>query len=89
MKSDITEKLINTLKSNHLSHLIVNQNKHNKDSTSHSPSDLDNEEQKVITDDEYRQSGKNKPKIITGKLPSAFSNPQVKHKNKQNDQYIK
>lgn len=42
-----------------------------------------------MTDDEYRQGGKNKPKIITGKLPSAFSNPQIKYKNKQTDNYMK
>lgn len=68
---------------------MANQNKHNKENTSQSPRDVDDEEHKVITDDEYRQSGKNKPKIITGKLPSAFSNPHNKHKSKQNDQYIK
>lgn len=64
-------------------------NKHNKENTSHSPiAGKINDEQKVSEDD-YRQGGKSKPKIITGKLPSAFSNPQIKYKSKPNDQYIK
>lgn len=69
---------------------MVDLNRQNKENTSHSPRALgDDDEHKVMTDDEYRQGGKSKPKIITGKLPSAFSNPQIKYKNKQNEQYIK
>jgi hypothetical protein len=69
---------------------MVSLNRHNKENTSHSPRGKgDDDEHKITTDDEYRQSGKNKPKIITGKLPSAFSNPQIKYKSKQNDQYAK
>lgn len=57
--------------------------KHNKENTSHSPRALgDDDEHKVTTDDEYRQSGKGKPKIYAAKLPSAFSNPNIKYKNK-------
>lgn len=46
-----------------------------------------NEEQKVVED--YRQGTKSIPKIMTGKVSPAFSNSQIKYKNKQNEQYIK
>lgn len=64
--------------------------KQNKENSTNSPRGLENDdEHKMATDDEYRQGGKNKPKIITGKLPSAFSNPQIKYKSSKNEQYTK
>lgn len=66
-----------------------NLNKHNKENATESPTEVKEEEEQKITEDDHRQGVKNKPKIITGKLPAAFSNPQIKYKNKQNEQYIK
>lgn len=74
---------------NPLGHRMGNLNKHNKENTSESPTEAKDEEEQKIAEDDHRQGVKNKPKIITGKLPAAFSNPQIKYKNKQNEQYIK
>ena len=63
--------------------------KGNKEPSPDSPAQNGSNDEAKHGDDDYRQGVKNKPKIITGKLPSAFSNPQIKFKNKQNDQYIK
>ena len=62
----------------------------NKDNanTNVSPHEKDEEETKG-TDDDYKHGVKNKPKIITGKLPLAFSNPQSKYKSNKSEQYIK
>jgi hypothetical protein len=60
-----------------------------KQNNSNSPRHVEEDEENKHGDDDFRQGVKNKPKIITGKLPSAFSNPQIKYKKQQNDQYIK
>jgi hypothetical protein len=55
----------------------------------HEPSPKQSREEDKTADDDYRPGVKNKPKIISGKLPSAFSNPQMKYKSSKNEQYIK
>lgn len=81
--------IITTLLFSRPSHHMVILNKHNKENTSHSPNAAKINDEQKVSDDEYRQGGKRKPKIITGKLPSAFSNPQIKYKSKPNEQYSK
>lgn len=63
-------------------------NKNNQDNVNTSSHEKEEEETKG-TDDDYKHGVKNKPKIITGKLPPAFSNPQIKYKSSKNEQYIK
>lgn len=55
----------------------------------HEPSPKAYKEEDKVGEDDYRQGVKSKPKIISGKLPSAFSNPQMKYKGSKNEQYIK
>lgn len=66
----------------------VKSSKNTQDNVNISSHEKEEEETKG-QDDDYKHGVKNKPKIITGKLPPAFNNPQIKYKSSKNDQYIK
>lgn len=68
---------------------MVVLNRQNKENKEESPPDEEMKEEHKVGDDDHRQGVKSKPKIISGKLPSAFSNPQIKYKMKQNEQQYK
>lgn len=72
-----------------LSRPMVNLNKHNKENTTDSPRAKHDKEEQKVAEDDTRHPVKNKPKTLHGKLPSAFSNPQIKYKSNKNEQYIK
>lgn len=71
-------------------HPMVNLNKHNKENATQSPlARKEDEEEQKGGEDDHRQGVKTKPKINTGKLPSAFTNPQIKYKSNKNESKIK
>ena len=65
------------------------QNRQNKENKVESPHEEEAKDEHKTGDDDHRQGVKSKPKIISGKLPSAFSNPHIKYKMKQNEQQFK